>query len=104
MTKGTVNIQVSKETISIFCKKHHMKKLSFFGSVTRDDYTPSSDIDVLVEFENGFVPGFFSLFAMQEELSILLGGRKVDMRTPEDLSRYFREDVVNKAVVQYAAG
>ena len=68
----------------------------------REDFGPESDIDVLVEFEPGHVPGFFRLFDMEEELSSMLGGRKVDMRTPQDLSRYFREEVLASAEVQYA--
>lgn len=96
-------IELSKEKIAVFCKKHHIRKLSLFGSVLRDDFGPNSDIDVLVEFERGHVPSFFRLFDMQDELSVLLGGRKVDLRTPEDLSRHFRQSVLATAVVQYAA-
>jgi predicted nucleotidyltransferase len=96
-------IELPKEKIALFCKKHHIRKLSLFGSALRDDFGPNSDVDVLVEFEEGHVPSFFRLFDMQDELSILLGGRKVDLRTPEDLSRYFRQDVLATAVVQYAA-
>ena len=68
----------------------------------RDDFGPQSDIDVLVEFEAGHIPGFFGLLDAEEELSGLFGGRKVDLRTPEDLSRYFRDEVVAGAEVQYA--
>jgi len=74
---------------------------SLFGSVLRDDLDPESDIDVLVEFESGHVPGFFRLFDIEEELSSLLGGRKVDLRTPQDLSRYFRDEVLAHAETQY---
>ena len=95
-------IFISKDRVGEFCRRHHICKLSFFGSVLREDFRPDSDIDVLVEFETGQVPGFFRLLAMQDELSELLGGRKVDLRTPEDLSRYFREEVVGGAEVQYA--
>ena len=91
------------EEIAAFCRRHHIRKLSVFGSVLRDDFGPDSDIDVLVEFEPGRTPGFFRLFDMEEELSAMLGGRKVDLRTPEDLSRYFRDRVMAEAVVQYAA-
>jgi predicted nucleotidyltransferase len=79
-------------------------KLSLFGSVLREDFRPDSDVDVLVEFEEGHTPGFFGLARMEEELSKLLGGRKVDLRTPQDLSRYFREEVLASAAVQYARG
>ena len=93
---------LDKEKIADFCRRNHIRKLSLFGSVLRDDFGPESDVDVLVEFEAGHVPGFFRLFDMEEELSSLLGGRKVDLRTPEDLSRYFRDEVVAHSWVQYA--
>ncbi|MDP2720106.1 MAG: nucleotidyltransferase family protein [Dehalococcoidia bacterium] len=70
-----------------------------FGSVLREDFKPESDIDVLVEFEHGKAPGFLKLAGMEEELSVLFGGRKVDLRTPQDLSRYFRDRVLKEAKV-----
>lgn len=96
-------IKIPKERIAAFCKKHHIRKLSLFGSVLRDDFGPDSDVDVLVEFEPGHVPGFFRLVDMEDELSAIVGVRKVDLRTPEDLSRYFRQKVLSTAEVQYAA-
>ena len=78
--------------------------MAIFGSALRDDFEQGSDVDVLVDFEPGRTPGFFKLFEMEEELSGLFGGRKVDMRTPEDLSRYFRDEVVAGAEVQYVRG
>ena len=78
--------------------------MAFFGSVLRADFGPESDIDVLVEFEPAHVPGLFGIARMERELSTLFDGRKVDLRTPEDLSRYFREDVLKEAEVQYAQG
>jgi len=93
---------LDKEKIAAFCKRNHIRKLSLFGSVLREDFGLESDVDVLVEFEAGHVPGFFRLFDMEEELSSLLGGRKVDLRTPEDLSRYFRDEVMAQSWVQYA--
>ena len=78
--------------------------MAFFGSVLRADFGPESDIDVLVEFEPAHVPGLFGIARMERELSTLFGGRKVDLRTPEDLSRYFRDDVLKEAEVQYAQG
>lgn len=87
-----------------FCVRHHISRFAFFGSVLRDDFGPGSDVDVLVEFEPGHAPGLLGLAAMERELSALLGDRNVDMRTPRDLSRYFREEVTSHAVVQYAAG
>ena len=92
----------SKEILSEFSRRHHIRKLALFGSVLRKDFGPDSDIDVLVEFEPGHTPGFFSLMNMEEELSFLFG-RTVDLRTSHDLSRYFRDEVIQKAEVQYLA-
>ncbi|HID94948.1 MAG TPA: nucleotidyltransferase [Candidatus Latescibacteria bacterium] len=78
-----------------------MRKLSFFGSVLREDFVPESDMDVLVEFEPGHVPGLIRLAGMELELSSLLGERKVDMNTPQCLSRYFRDEVLKEAEVAY---
>jgi uncharacterized protein len=94
-------IGTTPDKLAEFCQKHHISKLSFFGSVLRDDFRPDSDVDVLVEFEPGHVPGF-AIIDIQGELSRMLK-RKVDMRTPRDLSRYFREKVVREARVGYAA-
>jgi hypothetical protein len=101
MMKKKSRIRVSKQKIVEFCKRNHIRGLSFFGSVLRDDFTPSSDIDILVEFDPANVPGLFDLTRMEEELSSILGGRKVDMRTPEDLSKYFRDDVLSTAEALY---
>ena len=99
---GETKSLLPTEQIAAFCRRHHIRKLSLFGSVLREDFRPDSDIDVLVEFEPGHVPGFFRLFDLEEELSRLSGGRKVDLRTPQDLSRYFRDEVLAHAEVQYA--
>jgi len=96
-------IKIPQHAISEFCRKHRICKLSLFGSVLRDDFGPESDIDVLVEFEHGSTPGLITLASLEIELSTILG-RRVDLRTPGDLSRYFREDVIRTAEVQYAAG
>lgn len=96
-------MRLDKEKLTGFCRKHHIRKLSLFGSVVSGDSTSESDVDVLVEFEPGHTPGFFNLFRMEEKLSGIFGGRKVDLRTPEDLSRYFRDEVLRSAEVQYAA-
>jgi len=96
-------IKIPGEKIAEFCKKNHIRKLSLFGSVLRDDFSSDSDIDFLVEFEPGKVPGLIGLSRMERELSEILGGRKVDLRTPQDLSKYFREEVLARAEVQYAA-
>lgn len=94
-------VKGDQQAVARFCQKHHIRKMSLFGSVLRPDFGPDSDIDVLVEFEEGHVPGLFRLMAMQRELSEIIGGRQVDLRTPEDLSRYFRDRVVAGAEVQY---
>ena len=86
--------QLKKDKIANFCRKTHIRRLAFFGSVLRDDFGPDSDVDVLVEFEPGHTPGLIGLTRMERDLSELLGGRKVDMRTPEDLSLYSREEVM----------
>jgi predicted nucleotidyltransferase len=98
------NLKIRREEIKYFCRRNHISKLSFFGSVLRDDFRSTSDVDVLVEFEPEHVPGLFSLARMERELSALLGNRKVDLRTPQDLSRYFRDEVIATAEVQYAEG
>lgn len=93
------HITLPQDRIAAFCRQHHIQKLSLFGSVLRDDFGPDSDIDVLVEFEPGHVPGL-AFYAMQDELSDLLG-RKVDLNTPGFLSRYFRDRVRAEAVMVY---
>ncbi len=101
--KPLSRIAVPKRELATFCRRNYIRRLSFFGSVLRQDFRPDSDVDVLVEFEPDHFPGFFKLADMQEELSTLLGGRKVDLRTPGDLSRYFRQRVLDEAQVMYAA-
>jgi predicted nucleotidyltransferase len=96
-------IKMPDERIADFCKKNHISKLSLFGSILRDDFSSGSDIDFLVEFKAGKVPGLIGISRMERELSEILGGRKVDLRTPQDLSKYFRDDVLAHAEVQYAA-
>jgi hypothetical protein len=93
---------IPKDLIAEFCRKHHIRRLSIFGSYLREDFGPESDIDFLVEFEPEHIPGLIKFAGMERELSELLGGRKVDMRTALDLSRYFRDEVVASAEVQYA--
>ncbi len=98
------NIAVPHARIAEFCRKHGIRRLAVFGSALRDDFGPDSDIDLLVEFEPDRIPTLFDVAGMEQELSALFGGRKVDLRTPEDLSRYFRQQVLAEAEVQYAAG
>ncbi|MBI3608493.1 MAG: nucleotidyltransferase family protein [Nitrospirae bacterium] len=95
------HIEVPKDRIAAFCQKHHIRKLALFGSVLREDFQAGSDVDVLVEFEPGHVPGL-AFFAMETELSDMLG-RKVDLNTPQFLSQYFRDRVLAEAEVQYVA-
>jgi predicted nucleotidyltransferase len=96
-------IPMSDEDLRSFCERHRIRKLWLFGSTLRGTARPDSDIDLLVEFEPGQKPGLLRLAEMQDELSVLLGGRPVDLRTAEDLSRHFRQDVLREAEVQYAA-
>jgi predicted nucleotidyltransferase len=98
------NIVIAEDKIREFCERHYIRRLAIFGSALRDDFGLGSDVDVLVDFMPGHTPGFFKLFEMEEELSGLISGHKVDMRTPEDLSRYFRDKVVTEAEVQYVRG
>ena len=96
------NIHIPADRVAEFCKRNGIRKLSLFGSALRDDFRPDSDIDLLVEFRAGAAPSLLDLARMERELSVLLGGRKVDLRTPQELSRYFRDEVVSTASVQYA--
>ncbi|HNT89730.1 MAG TPA: nucleotidyltransferase domain-containing protein [Candidatus Hydrogenedentes bacterium] len=95
-------IEIDSERIAASCGKHHITKLALFGSVLTERFGPDSDVDVLFEYHPEHVPSLFEVVRMERELSEILG-RKADMRTPEDLSRYFRDEVVRRAVVQYVA-
>ena len=97
-------IPIDTDAIARFCRRNRIAKLSLFGSVLRDDFGPDSDIDFLVEFEPNAAIDLFDMARMEIELAALLGvNRKVDLRTPEDLSRYFRQHVIDTAELQYAA-
>lgn len=96
----TLAINISQTQLAEFCQRHHVQKLSLFGSILRDDFSPESDVDFLVEFEQGQTPGYIGLAGMEIELSEIIG-HKADMRTPNELSRYFRQEVLDLAVVQY---
>ena len=91
---------LSSEAIEAFCVRNHIRKLSLFGSILTPRFRPDSDVDILVEFEPGRTPGLFGLMGMKFELTEMIG-REVDLRTPGDLSRYFRGRVVAGAAVQY---
>ncbi len=97
------NIEISQEKIAHFCQHWHITKLSLFGSVLRDDFRPDSDIDVLVEFQPGYVPGFLKLHQIQEELSNLLGNRQIDLVTPKSLNYRMRDRILAEAEVLYDA-
>jgi predicted nucleotidyltransferase len=94
-------IVINREEISDFCRRHHIRKLALFGSVLREDFGPGSDVDVLVEFEEGHVPGL-AFFSMERELSEILN-YKVDLNTPQFISPYFRDQVLTESEVQYVA-
>ena len=97
----SVKIPIDREAVAAFCRRHHVRRLALFGSVLRDDFSPRSDVDVLVEFEPGHGPGLY-FFSMETELSAIIG-RKVDLNTPGFLSRYFRDQVLAEAETQYVA-
>ena len=94
-------VEIPREVIAEFCRRHRIRRLALFGSILREDFRPESDVDVLVEFEPGATPGF-AFFGMQDELSAILG-RKVDLNTPQCLSKYFRDEVLREAQELYAA-
>jgi predicted nucleotidyltransferase len=96
----TIPVEIPREAIAAFCERNHIRKLSLFGSVLTGRFREDSDVDLLVEFEPGLVPGYFGLVGMEMELSEMIG-RKVDLRTPGELSKYFRKAVVAAAVPQY---
>ena len=97
----SVRVDIPKEKVEAFCRRNQIRRLAFFGSVLRDDFTPESDVDVLVEFEPGARVGL-KFFGMEQELSEILG-RKVDLNTPGFLSKYFRDEVIAEAEVLYVA-
>lgn len=98
----TRRLPVAPDALAAFCRRHRIRKLSLFGSALKGTMRPDSDIDLLVEFDDGCTPGLIRLAGMENELTDMLG-RKVDLRTPADLSRHFRDEVVRTAEVQYAA-
>lgn len=98
-TTPRAKIHIPRQEIAQICQKYHIKKLSLFGSVLRDDFHPHSDIDILIEFEPGHTPGF-AFIDIQDQLTALLQ-RPVDLNTPQDLSRYFRDQVLTEAETYY---
>jgi hypothetical protein len=93
-------VQIKSKELEAFCLRHKIAKLSLFGSALRDDFGPDSDVDVLVEFDAGTRVGLLDIAQMEIELSELLG-RKADLRTPAELSRYFRQRVLQEAETLY---
>lgn len=93
--------QLPLDAISAFCQRNHISRLAVFGSALRTDFRPESDVDLLVEFEPGQTPGL-RFFTLQEELSHMFG-RRVDLNTPDCLSRYFRGEVMTEAKDVYVA-
>ena len=97
------NLFPDQAALAALCHRHHIRRLSLFGSTLKGTARPDSDVDLLVEFEPTARPSLLTMAEIELELSTLLEGRRVDLRTKEDLSRYFREDVVQMAEVQFAA-
>lgn len=97
-------MSISKTALAAFCQENGIRRLAVFGSALRDDFGLEGDTDLLVEFEPNRIPGLLGVVGMEIELPALFAGRKVDLRTAEDLSPYFRQDVLDRAEVQYAQG
>ncbi|MGH8246996.1 MAG: nucleotidyltransferase family protein [Gammaproteobacteria bacterium] len=96
------SIHISESELGRFCRRHGIRKLALFGSVQASNFSDSSDIDVLVEFEPDTRIGYLGVAGVERELSVLLAGRQVNLRTPAELSPYFRDDVQRTATVLYA--
>ena len=94
-------VSISKRSLTAFCQENGIRRLAVFGSALGDDFGPDSDIDLLVEFEPDRIPGLLGVAGMELTLSELFAGRKVDLRTAEDLGPYFWQEVLAKAEVQY---
>jgi|CXWL01.1.fsa_nt_gi predicted nucleotidyltransferase len=103
MTTMDEILKLAPERLAQFCRQHGVRKLSLFGSRLRRTHHIDSDVDLLVEFEASAAPTLLDLSAMESELSVMLGGLHVDLRTEQDLSPYFRADVVREAEVQFVA-
>jgi predicted nucleotidyltransferase len=99
----TLRLSFENDALAALCSRHHVRRLSLFGSLLKGAARPDSDIDLLVEFVPGKEPGLLGIATMEAELSVLFGGHPVDLRTAEDLSEQFRGEVVRTAEVQYAA-
>lgn len=93
---------IARAVLAPFCLRHGIRRIALFGSMLTGHARPDSDIDLLVEFEPGRSPGLIGIAALEAELSGLIGGRRVDLRTPQDLSEHFRDEVMRSALEQYA--
>ncbi len=100
----SARIAIDREKLAEFCRQNHIRRLALFGSVLRDDFRPDSDVDVLVEFEPGHVPGFIRLFEIEQEFSALIGGARPDFVTFKSLNHRIQDRVLAEAEVQYAEG
>ena len=100
----TQKLPLEQASLAGLCARHRIRRLSLFGSVLKGTDRPDSDVDLLVEFEPGSKPSLLGMAVIEGELSAMLGGRLVNLRTAEELSRYFREDVVAEAEAQFVAG
>ena len=96
-------LPLDSDALAVICRRHHIQRLSLFGSMLKGIDRPDIDIDLLVEFVPGKEPGLLGLAGIEYELSQLLGGRNADLRTPQDLSPHFRQEVLRNARLQYAA-
>ncbi len=96
-------IEIPQDWLADFCKRQSIRRLSLFGSVLREDFTDESDVDILIEFEDGAQVGYIGMMRAQQELSDLLGVC-VDLRTPAEISKYFRDRVMEEAEVYYVRG
>src|SRR3954471_6780333 len=103
-SNAQARLDIDSARIAQFCRSNHIQRLSLYGSVLHDAFRSDSDVDVLIEFETGQEVGLLQMARLEGELSAFLGGRKIDLRTPEELSRCFREQVLATAEEQYAAG
>ena len=98
-----IGLPVPQQQLAAFCRRHHVRRLLLFGSVLTSRFDDDSDVDVLVEFASGQTAGLFEMVRMEQELSVIFSGRTVDLRTPQELSRYFRAEVLEQAELLYAA-
>lgn len=100
-TIASVRLALPSDQIESFCRRYHIRRLALFGSVLRDDFDEDSDVDVLVEFAPGKTPDFFELYTIEHDLSVLLGGRAVDLVTTKALNHYLRDAVLDVALPIY---